>query len=158
MTRATRKPTCPKRPVKITTAGSSLSMIALVSQHLLAMLLLLINLSPTLINPDQRCLQSTLVARRDFMKRPALIVILGIFISLLLPTLLKDGVTGLTLLFLLIPIFLGFWASLSRVIDLNAELISQKVFRRYFSQLFIPSFDFKTRTISPLIRPPCPTA
>lgn len=92
------------------------------------------------------------------MTRPAFLILVAIGIALLLPTLKNDGVADQALLFILIAIFVGFWASLNRCINLNASLIEQKVYRHHFLYLVTSSIKLATRTISPLLRPPAVTA
>lgn len=149
---------CTSKSAGIPAEGSSLSTMYQVYLHLLTMLLLLTNLAPTRVRSDQLSLQSTLIARRDFMTQPAFLFVVAFGIAVLLPTLNHDGVVDLTLLFLLIPIFVGFWASLDRCIKLNGFLIEQKVYRHHFLYLITSSIKLETRTISPLQRPPAVTA
>lgn len=92
------------------------------------------------------------------MSCPVFLIFVGIGIAMLFPTLLKDGVSDLTLLCLLIPIFFGFWSALERSINLIDALIDQKIHRNSFLTLAISSFNTQTRTISPLLRPPAISA
>lgn len=149
---------CPTKSAGISAESFSLSTTHQVYLCLLAMLLLLANLAPTRKRLHQLSLQSTLMARRDFMTRPAFLILVAIGIALLLPTLKNDGVADQTLLIILIAIFVGFWASLNRCIKLNGFLIEQKVYRHHFLYLITSRIKLETRAISPLQRPPAVTA
>lgn len=92
------------------------------------------------------------------MTQPAFLFLVTFGIAVLLPSLNNNGVVDLTLLFVLIPIFVGFWASLNRCINLNASFIKQKVYRHHFLYLITSRIKLETRAISPLQRPPAVTA